>query len=99
MLEVSFKLNSIPQNRLIKRGLHPLIYYELILSLVDRNFQRCLELILEYNYLIFNLFLMLFLIYGIYKREYNFDIKILFKKFQMYNIKDVLKSSHIPFNF
>jgi len=35
LLEVSFKLNSTPQNRLVRRGLHPIIYCELALSLVD----------------------------------------------------------------
>jgi len=35
MLEVSFKPNSTLQNRLIRWGLHPLIYCELTLSLVD----------------------------------------------------------------
>jgi len=35
MLEVSLKPNSIPQNRLVRWGLHPLIYCELALSLVD----------------------------------------------------------------
>jgi len=32
---MDFKLNSIPQNRLVRWGLHPLIYCELDLSLVD----------------------------------------------------------------
>ena len=35
MLEVSFKSNLTSQNRLIRSKLHPLIYYELILSLVN----------------------------------------------------------------
>jgi len=34
-LKVDFKPNSILQNRLLRRGLHPFIYYELTLSLVN----------------------------------------------------------------
>jgi len=35
MLEIDFKSNPTPQNRLVRWGLHPLIYCELTLSLVD----------------------------------------------------------------
>jgi len=35
ILEVGFKPNSTLQNRLVRRELHPLIYCELTLSLVD----------------------------------------------------------------
>jgi len=35
MLEVDLKSNSTPQNRLMRFGLHLLIYYKLTISLVD----------------------------------------------------------------
>jgi len=35
MLEMDFKSNSTPQNKLVRWGLYPLIYCKLTLSLVD----------------------------------------------------------------
>jgi len=40
VFEVNFKSSSIPENQLVKWGLHQLIYWKLTLSLIDVDFQQ-----------------------------------------------------------
>jgi len=63
MLEVSFKSNSIPQNWLVRWGLHLTYIYEIVLSLVDVRLPTIVELGLQWSQVLLMSLFTLILLY------------------------------------